>query len=80
MKNISYLDMVKELLNESEFFEFEKCYNNPVKKSIKILNHRWYKNKKSDLHNIIYSTISKEWDLLRREQSCDVIGEPAAVP
>ena len=63
MKSISYLDMVKEILNESEFFEFEKCYNNPVKKSIKILNHRWYKNNKSDLHNIIYSTISKEWDL-----------------
>jgi len=55
--------MVKEILNESEFFEFEKCYNNPVKKSIKILNHRGYKNNKSDLHNIIYSTISKEWDL-----------------
>ena len=63
MKNISYLDMVKEILNESEFFEFEKCYNNQVKKSIKILNHRGYKNKKSDLRNIIYSTISKEWDL-----------------
>ena len=63
MKNISYLDMVKEILNESEFFEFEKCYNNPVKKSIKILNHRWYKNNKSDLHNIIYSTISNERDL-----------------
>ena len=63
MKNISYLDMVKEILNESEFLKFEKCYNNPVKKSIKILNHRGYKNKKSDLHNIIYSTISKEWDL-----------------
>lgn len=63
MKNISYLDMVKEILNESEFFEFEKCYNNPVKKSIKILNHRWYKNNKSDLHNIIYSTISNQRDL-----------------
>jgi len=63
MKNISYLDMVKEILNESEFFEFEKCYNNPVKKSIKILNHRWYKNNKSDLHNIIYSTISDQRDL-----------------
>lgn len=63
MKSISYLDMVKEVLNESEFFEFEKCYNNPVKKSIKILNHRWYKNNKSDLHNIIYSTISNQRDL-----------------
>ena len=63
MKSISYLDMVKEILNESEFFEFEKCYNNPVKKSIKILNHRGYKNNKSDLHNIIYSTFSNERDL-----------------
>ena len=63
MKSILYLDMVKEILNESEFFEFEKCYNNPVKKSIKILNHRWYKNNKFDLHNIIYSTISNERDL-----------------
>ncbi len=63
MKSISYLDMVKEILNESEFFEFEKCYNNPVKKSIKLLNHRWYKNKKSDLHNIIYYTFSNERDL-----------------
>ena len=63
MKSISYLDMIKEILNESEFFEFEKCYNNPVKKSIKILNHRWYKNNKSDLHNIIYSTFSNERDL-----------------
>jgi len=63
MKNISYLDMVKEILNEAEFFEFEKCYNNPVKKSIKILNHRGYKNNKSDLHNIICSTISNERNL-----------------
>ena len=63
MKNISYLDMVKEILNESEFLQFEKCYNNPVKKSIKILNHRWYKNNKPDLHNIIYSTISNQRDL-----------------
>ena len=63
MKSISYLDMVKEILNESEFLEFEKCYNNPVKKSIKILNHRWYKNNKPDIHNIIYSTISNQRDL-----------------
>ena len=63
MKSISYLDMVKEILNESEFFEFEKCYNNPVKKSIKILNHRWYKNNKSDLHNTVYSAFSNERDL-----------------
>ena len=55
--------MVKEILNESEFFEFEKCYNNPVKKSIKILSHRGYKNNKPDLHNIIYSTISNQRDL-----------------
>ena len=63
MKNISYLDMVKEILNESEFFEFEKCYNNPVKKSIKILNHRGYKSKKSDLHDIVQSILSQERDL-----------------
>ena len=63
MKNISYLDMVKEILNESEFFEFEKCYNNPVKKSIKILNHRWYRNNKSDLHDIVQSILSQERDL-----------------
>ena len=62
MKSISYLDMVKEILNESEFFEFEKCYNNPVKKSIKILNHRWYKNK-SDLHDIVECIVSQERDL-----------------
>jgi hypothetical protein len=71
MKNISYLDMVKEILNESEFSQFEKCYNNPVKKSIKILNHRGYKNNKSDLYNIIYSTISKEWDLSEPDFSCN---------
>ena len=63
MKSISYLDMVKEILNESEFLEFEKCYNNPVKKSVKILNHRWYKNIKSGLHNIVKSTLSEERDL-----------------
>ena len=63
MKSISYLDMVKEILNESEFFEFEKCYNNPVKKSIKILNHRWYKNNKSDLHDMVQSIFSQERDL-----------------
>lgn len=63
MKSISYLDMVKEILNESEFFEFEKCYNNPVKKSIKILNHRGYKNNKSGLHDIVQSILSQERDL-----------------
>ena len=71
MKNISYLDMVKEILSESEFLKFEKCYNNPVKKSIKILNHRWYKNNKSDLHNIIYSTISNQRDLSEPDFSCN---------
>ena len=63
MKSISYLDMVKEILNESEFLQFEKCYNNPVKKSIKILNHRWYKNNKSDLHDTVQSILSQERDL-----------------
>lgn len=63
MKSISYLDMVQELLPESEFLEFQKCYTNPVKKSIKILNHRWYKNPKSDLDDIVKSTFSEERDL-----------------
>jgi len=71
MKNISYLDMVKEILNESEFFEFEKCYNNPVKKSIKILNHRWYRNNKSDLHDIVQSILSQERDLSEPDFSCN---------
>lgn len=62
MKNISYLDMVKELLPEAEFLQFEKCYNNPIQKSIKILRHRWY-NDKTDLYDIVKSTISKEWNL-----------------
>ena len=69
MKNISYLDMVKEILSESEFSQFEKCYNNLIKKSIKILNHRWYKNNKSDLHNIVQSIISQERDLSEPEFS-----------
>lgn len=64
MKNISYLDMVKEILNEPEFSKFEKCYNNPVKKSIKILNHRWYKNEKSNLHDTVKSILSQERDFL----------------
>ena len=63
MKSISYLDMVKEILTQSEFLEFEKCYNNPVKKSVKILNHRWYKNNKSDLYDIVKSTLSNERNL-----------------
>ena len=63
MKSISYLDMVKEILTQPEFLQFEKCYNNPIKKSIKILNHRWYKNKKSDLHDIVKSILLQERDL-----------------
>ena len=70
MKNISYLDMVKELLSESEFSQFEKCYNNPIKKSIKILNHRWYKNNNTDLYNIIKCIISQERDLSEPDFSC----------
>ena len=63
MKKISYLDMVKELLNDEEFLKFQKTYNIPIKKSVKILNHRWYKNKKSDLHDIVQSILSQERDL-----------------
>jgi hypothetical protein len=40
MKKISYLDMVKELLSDEEFLKFQKTYNIPIKKSIKILKHR----------------------------------------
>ena len=63
MKKIYYLDMVKELLNDEEFLKFQKTYNIPIKKSVKILNHRWYKNKKSDLHDIVQSILSQERDL-----------------
>lgn len=63
MKSTSYLDMVKDILNESEFLQFEKCYNKPIKKSIKILNHRWYKNKNTDLRSIVQSVLLQERDL-----------------
>ena len=63
MKKNSYLDMVKELLNDEEFLKFQKTYNIPIKKSVKILNHRWYKNKKSDLHDIVQSILTQERDL-----------------
>ena len=63
MKGISYLDMIKELLNESEFFKFQECYAKPIKKSIKILNHRWFKNQKSDLRKIVHDCISQERNL-----------------
>lgn len=63
MKKNSYLDMVKELLNDEEFLKFQKTYNISIKKSVKILNHRWYKNKKSDLHDIVLSILSQERDL-----------------
>lgn len=63
MKNISYLDMVQELLSKSEFLQFQKCYNNTVKKSVKILNHRWFNNK-TDIYNAVKSILSQERDLL----------------
>ena len=40
MKKFSYLDMVRELLSEEEFSEFEKRYTKPVRKSIKMLKSR----------------------------------------
>ena len=46
MKNISYLDMIKELLPESDFLQFQKCYDNSIKKSVKIISHRWFNNNK----------------------------------
>ena len=63
MKNISYLDMIKELLPESEFLKFQECYNNPIKKSVKIISHRWLNND-IDIYNIVKSTLSKERNLL----------------
>ena len=52
MKNISYLDMIKELIPESEFLKFQKCYNNPIKKSVKIISHRWFNND-VDIYNMV---------------------------
>ena len=63
MKNISYLEMVSELLNQSDFSEFEKTYRNPVKKSIKIISNRGFENSKSDLHDDVLSCISSQRDL-----------------
>ena len=34
MKKIRYLDMVRGLLSESEFLEFEQCYTRPIQKSL----------------------------------------------
>jgi 16S rRNA C967 or C1407 C5-methylase (RsmB/RsmF family) len=62
MKNIPYLDMLQELLSESEFLKFKECYNNPIKKSLKILNHRWYNNK-NNIYDEVKSTFSQERDL-----------------
>ena len=62
MKNISYLDMIKELIPEPEFLKFQKCYNNPIKKSVKIISHRWFNND-VDIYNIVKSTLSQERDL-----------------
>ncbi|MDR0369411.1 MAG: hypothetical protein LBH96_02515 [Candidatus Peribacteria bacterium] len=35
MKKISYLDMVREILSEQEFFAFENQYTKPLQKSLK---------------------------------------------
>ena len=63
MKKISYLDMIKELLGDEEFLKFQKCYNNPIKKSIKILDNRWFKNIEIDLYDKVKSIISEQRDL-----------------
>jgi len=63
MKKISYLNMIKELLGNEEFLKFQKCYNNPIKKSIKILNNRWFKNTEVDLYDKVKSIISEQRDL-----------------
>jgi len=61
MKSISYLDMVHELLNETDFQNFQKTYELPIKKSVKLISKRWIDSK--DLSEIIKSTISEERDL-----------------
>jgi hypothetical protein len=40
MKRLRYVDMVKELLTEEEFLQFEQRYTQPVQKSIKPLFSR----------------------------------------
>ena len=62
MKNISYLDMIKELLPESEFLQFQKCYNNPITKSVKVISHRWFNNN-INLRDIVISSLSNERNL-----------------
>ena len=63
MKKIPYLDMVKELLDTEEFLQFQKTYNIPIKKSIKILKHRWFKNTNANQYDKIKSIISQQRDL-----------------
>ena len=69
MKKIPYLDMVKELLDTEEFLQFQKTYNIPIKKSIKILKHRWFKNTNTDLYDKVKSIISQQRDLLEPDLS-----------
>lgn len=61
MKSISYLDMVHELLNEVDFKNFQKTYELPIKKSVKLISKRWIDSK--NLSEIIKSTISEERNL-----------------
>lgn len=61
MKSISYLDMVHELLNEADFQSFQKTYELPIKKSVKLISKRWIDSK--NLSEIIKSTISEERNL-----------------
>ena len=61
MKSIPYLDMVHELLNEADFQNFQKTYELPIKKSVKLISKRWIDLK--NLSEIIKSTISEERNL-----------------
>lgn len=56
MKNISYLDMVAELLNEKEFLQFKNEYEKPITKSVKLINKRWWEK-------FINNYLQKEWTL-----------------
>ena len=72
-----YLDMVKELLSENDFCEFEKLYMNPVHKSVKIISNRGIKGN-DNLHDIIENILSGGWNIVESNFSymwnkyCDV--------
>ena len=57
MKKFSYLNMVRELLTEKEFLDFEKQYTGSVQKSVKVLKSRL---NFSELQEVLFDN---EWTL-----------------